>query len=74
MATPVDLAGAQHLAHLRQEDSVPQAVSVHQRQQQQAVSELRVDLEQLHLEHQQVALAEAGLEAHLQQQQRQERK
>jgi hypothetical protein len=44
-------AGLQHLAHLRQEDSVPRAVV----------------LGQQHLQHQ-VALAEAALEAHLQQQ------
>jgi len=70
MATPVDLAAAQHLAHLRQADS--------DRQQEalavvQALERDRLDLRQQHQRHQQ-ALAEAGLEAHLQQQQHQERK
>ena len=71
MATPVDLAAAQHLAHLRQADS-------HRPQEAlaavQALERERLDLRQQHQLHQQ-ALAEAGLEAHLhQQQQRQERK
>ena len=60
-------AGLQHLAHLRQEDSVPQAVVLgqqHLQHQQQQGSVVR------HWEGTaQVALAEAALEAHLQQQQ-----
>jgi hypothetical protein len=69
MATPVDLAAHQHLAHLRQEDLE------HQREALAAVQALerdQLDLRQQHQRHQQ-ALAEAGLEAHLQQQ-HQERK
>jgi hypothetical protein len=53
-------AAAQHLAHLKQEDSEHRPVAlVHQHQHQALV----------HQRQQQVALAEAGLEAHLQQRQ-----
>lgn len=55
-------AGLQHLAHLQQEASVVPAVLVHQRQHLQQGSETH------HWEGTaQVALAEAALEAHLQQ-------
>jgi hypothetical protein len=48
-------AGLQHLAHLRQEDSVPQAVLVHQHQHQVALAEAGLEAHLQHLQSQQVA-------------------
>ena len=69
MATPVDSAAAQHLAHLRQEDSLTPVLILHQQQALAVVQALERD----RLDLRQAALTQAGLEAHLQQL-RQERK
>ena len=45
-------AGEQHINLLRQSNSPQPVLTAHQRQQQQAISELALDSQQLNLDHQ----------------------